>query len=53
MQTEKLLKEISALDDMIGVIAERFDGADRIIDAMLREMMAATNDMKDILGVQA
>ena len=52
MNELKIRAEIAALDDMIQILVERCTG-DRIVDAILREMMDTTESLKECMEVAA
>lgn len=52
MNEQKLRAEIDALDDMIQILTERCTG-NRVVDAILREMMDTTESMKECVEVEA
>lgn len=52
MNERKIRAEIDALDDMIQILTERCTG-DRIVDAILREMMVTTESMRECVEVDA
>ncbi len=52
MNELKIYSEINALDDMIQILTDRCTG-DRIVDAILREMMATTESLRECMEVGA
>ena len=48
MATETILKEVAVIDEAITIICERLN-LDRISDALLREVMDCTDNIKEAL----
>ena len=48
MATETILKEVAVIDEAIAIICERLN-LDRISDALLREVMDCTDNIKEAL----
>lgn len=49
MATEIILREVSVIDEAIAIICERLT-PDRISDALLREVMDCTTNIKEALA---